>query len=426
MRVISTRNAPKNRSPRTLLAASGALAVLAIAVTGCGGGVPSNSVAKVGDELITKKEFNHWLNAAAKGQAQQTGSTAAVSIPDPPDFKKCIAAKQKTPVPKGTPKPKEADLKKQCSQEFDALKTQVMQFLISAEWIQQEADKRGIKVSDKEVQTEFNDQKKQSFPKEADYQKFLKSSGQTEADLLFRVKLDVLSNKVREKVVAGKDKVSDAEIQAYYNKNKSRFAQPETRDLNVVLTEKEPEAKKALAELKSGKSFKEVSKKYSIDQASKSQGGKLPGRRQGPAGEGARRRGLQRRQGQDRRPGQDAVRLLRLPGQQDHGGHAAVARGLQGVDPGPAEVGEAAEGPGRVRQGLPEELHEEDRLRRRLQGRAVQERQEGPDDDGRSGAAGAAPGAAPQGAAPQGQPAPGQPQTAPQTPQTSTAPTTTP
>jgi foldase protein PrsA len=276
MRVISTRNAPKNRSPRTLLATSGALVAVAIAVTGCGGGIPSNSVAKVGSELITKKEFNHWLNAAARGQAQQTGSTAAVSIPDPPDFKKCIAGKQKTPVPKGTPKPKEADLKKQCQQEYDALKTQVMQFLISAEWIQQEADKRGIKVSDKDVRTEFTNQKKQSFPKEADYQKFLKSSGQTEADLLFRVKLDVLSNKVREKVVAGKDKVSDAEVQAYYNKNKSRFAQPETRDLNVVLTEKQPDAKKALAELKSGKSFKVVSKKYSIDQASKSQGGKLP------------------------------------------------------------------------------------------------------------------------------------------------------
>ena len=90
------------------------------------------------------------------------------------------------------------------------------------------------------------------------------------------MKLDVLSNKVREKVVAGKDKVSDAEIQAYYNKNKSRFSQPETRDLTVVLTEKEDTANKALAELKSGKSFKEVSKKYSIDQASKSQGGKLP------------------------------------------------------------------------------------------------------------------------------------------------------
>ncbi len=260
---------------RAALAAS-ALLVLAIVVASCGGGVPQNGVATVGDEVITKKEYNHWLTAAAKGQAAQAGPGGSASVPDAPEFTKCIASKKKTPVPKGTPKPKDEDLKKQCEQEYDALRQQVMQFLISAEWIQQEADARGIKSSDKEVQKEFQDQKKQSFPKEKDYQEFLKTSGQTEEDLLFRVKLDVLSNQVREKIVEGKDKVSDKEITDYYNKNKTRFATPETRDLNVVLTEKEGDAKKAQAELEDGKSFKEVAKKYSIDEASKSQGGKLP------------------------------------------------------------------------------------------------------------------------------------------------------
>ena len=265
--------------PRVLRAAlvAAALLALAVAVASCGGGVPSNGVATVGDEVITKNEFNHWLNAAAKGQAAQTSPTGgATSVPDAPDFKKCIAGKKKTPTPKGTPKPKDADLKKQCSQEYDSLRSSVMQFLISAEWIQQEADARAIKITDQEVQKEFQDQKKQSFPKDKDYQQFLKTSGQSEQDLLFRVKLDVLSNRVREKITEGKDKVSDQEITAYYNKNKARFATPETRDLNVVLTEKEGPAKKALAALKGGQSFKTVAKKYSIDEASKSQGGKLP------------------------------------------------------------------------------------------------------------------------------------------------------
>src|SRR4051812_5244277 len=271
---LSTRIATQSHARRAI-AASALLSLLALVVASCGGGVPQNGVATVGDEVITKKEYNHWLTAAAKGQAAQAPGGAA-SVPDSPEFKKCIAAKKKTPVPKGTPKPKDADLKKQCEQEYDALRTQVMQFLISAEWIQQEADARGIKASDKEVQKEFQDQKKQSFPKDKDYQEFLKSSGQTEEDLLFRVKLDVLSNQVREKITEGKDKVSDQEITDYYNKNKSRFATPETRDLSVVLTEKEADAKKAQAELKDGKSFKEVAKKYSIDEASKSQGGKLP------------------------------------------------------------------------------------------------------------------------------------------------------
>jgi foldase protein PrsA len=152
-----------------------------------------------------------------------------------------------------------------------------MQFLISAEWIQQEASKRGVKVKDAEVKKQFQDQKKQSFPKDADYQKFLKSSGMTEADLLFRVRLDVISNEVRQKIIKGKGAVSDKQISAYYDKNKKRFAQPERRDLLVVLTRTKAKADASKAALDSGQKFKAVAKKFSIDEASKAQGGKLPG-----------------------------------------------------------------------------------------------------------------------------------------------------
>ena len=110
-------------------------------------------------------------------------------------------------------KPTDAQLKDQCEQEFDSLKQQVMQFLISAEWIQQEADSRDIEVTDEEVQKQFEDQKNQSFPNEKDYQQFLETSGQTEEDLLFRVKLDVLSNKVREEIIEGKGDISDEDIE---------------------------------------------------------------------------------------------------------------------------------------------------------------------------------------------------------------------
>ena len=66
-------------------------------------------------------------------------------------------------------------------------------------------------MSDKDVQKEFQKQKKQSFPREADYQSFLKSSGMSQTDILLRVKLDLLSNKIRNKVTKGKSKVTDAQ-----------------------------------------------------------------------------------------------------------------------------------------------------------------------------------------------------------------------
>jgi foldase protein PrsA len=256
----------------SLLAAGAALPVL---VAGCGNDVPSGAVAKVDDTVIKKEEFDHWLQAAAQGQ-QPPGAGGEIVLPDPPDFAECIDAKKKQPAPPGAQKPTDDQLKSQCQQEFDSLKQQVMQFLISAEWIEQEADARDIEVSDEEVQKQFEDQKKQSFPNDKQYQQFLKTSGQTEEDLLFRVKLDVLSTKVRDEIINDVDEVNDDDISKYYDDNKERFAQPERRDLNVVLTKTEDKANKAKQAIESGQSFKDVAKEFSIDEASKSQGGKLP------------------------------------------------------------------------------------------------------------------------------------------------------
>jgi foldase protein PrsA len=238
--------------------------------------VPGNSVVRVDDSTIKTSTFDHWLRIAALS-SQQPGSTAKPSVPDPPDFPKCVAAKQKSaPKPaKGQPKPTDATFKSQCQQEYDGLKQQVLQFLISSEWIQGEAESQGVKVSDAEVDKQFETTRKQSFPKPADFDKFLKTSGMTLEDIKFRVRLDALSNALRKKITQGKDKVSDQQISDYYAKNKARFAQPERRDLRIVLTKTEDKARAAQAALQGGQSFKSVAKQYSIDQASKNQGGVL-------------------------------------------------------------------------------------------------------------------------------------------------------
>jgi foldase protein PrsA len=255
-----------------LLLPLAALAVGVAVFAGCGNDVPAGAVAKVGDATITQDEFDKWLNTAAKGNAQ--GEAAAV--PDPPDYTKCVAAKSKTPVPKGQKQPSEDALKKQCKTEYDALKREVMQFLIQAEWVQQEAADQNIKVTDAQIKKSFEDQKKQAFPNPKQYKQFLATSGMTEEDILFRVKLDQLQQKLTQKVTEDAKKVSDEDLSAYYEKNKKRFAQPERRDLRVVLTKTEAKAKAAQQALESGQPFKKVVKQYSIDEASKSQAGLLP------------------------------------------------------------------------------------------------------------------------------------------------------
>jgi len=262
--------------------ALGAFFVLPVALAACGGSVPADSVATVNGMTIQKDTFNHWMKVAAVSTAAQQNPSATspkASVPDAPDFKQCIAEKrQTTPAPaKGQPQVTDAQLKTQCQQQYDTLKSSVMSFLIRSTWLDAEASKEKVSVSDKEVQKSIDAAKKQAFPNPADFQKYLARSGLTEADVFFQQRSQLLQQKITQRVTKGKDKVSEAQAQAYYNKNKQQFATPEKRDLRIVLTKDKATAEKAKRALESGQSWKTIAKKYSIDQASKNNGGLLPG-----------------------------------------------------------------------------------------------------------------------------------------------------
>lgn len=163
--------------------------------------IPNNAVVSVDGESITKDTFNHWMMVTAV--SSQAATTGKPVVPDPPDYTACIAhleATQPKPV-KGAPKPTEAQLKTQCKAQYKSLQSQVLSFLILSKWILGEASSLGVKVSDKEVKKQFDKLKTQQFPKPAEFQKFLSTSGQTVSDLLLRAKLNLLSSKIQQKVI---------------------------------------------------------------------------------------------------------------------------------------------------------------------------------------------------------------------------------
>jgi foldase protein PrsA len=268
-----------NRSTRFLVPA--AVIAASVSIAGCGG-VPSDDVAKIDGQTISKETFDRWVTVAAASSAAQD-PTAKAAVPDPPNFTKCIAAKRKdAPKPvKGQPEQTDADFKKQCEDAYETLKTQVMQFLIRSEWLELQAKELGIEIPDAKIKAEFAKARKQAFPDNKAYAEFLQNSGQTEADLLFRQRSQLLEQRITEQVNKSSKNVSQDEIDAYYEKNKAQFVQPATRDLNVVLTKDEATAEKAKAALESGDSWATVAKEYSIDPASKKNGGKLPAVAQG-------------------------------------------------------------------------------------------------------------------------------------------------
>jgi foldase protein PrsA len=235
---------------------------------------------QVNGSPISKATVDHWIGVASASSAASTAATKSKPVvPEPPAYTACIAHLQAIePKPaKGQTAKTPTALKTECEQQYKAAQQQVLGFLIAVDWIFNEAETMGIKVTDKEVVKHFNELKKAQFPTEAKFQEFLASTGETVSDLLLRIKQSMLEKKIQEKVTKSHKNVSEAEVAKYYNEHKSTYGQPEKRDLRIVLTKTEAAAKEAKSEIESGKSFASVAKSKSIDPTSKNSGGELPG-----------------------------------------------------------------------------------------------------------------------------------------------------
>jgi parvulin-like peptidyl-prolyl isomerase len=139
--------------------------------------------------------------------------------------------------------------------------------LLNSAWIFGEAEELGIKVTQKEVETELAKVKKESFKTEKAFQEFLKESHFTEEDVNERLELQILSTKIQEKITGETPPPTEAELESYYEAEKAKqFTKPATRDVRVVVNENKKEveaAQKALEADNSAASWKKVTKKYS-------------------------------------------------------------------------------------------------------------------------------------------------------------------
>jgi len=258
-----------------------ALALTAIALAACGNAVPGNSVAAVEDEgPITRKQFDRWFQIAA-ASLQPPGAEGEPAVPRPPDFAECIQARREMmPEPAEGQQPQSDDaLRQTCQQEYDALRDEVLQFLITASWIEGEAEEQEVEVSAEEVNARFAEERDASFEEEADYREFLEQYGYAEDDLRSRVRLSLLQQKLIDKVTEGTkpEQISNEDVRRYFRENQQQFATPEARDLRLVLTEEEGQAQEAKEALESGRSWTDVAEEFSIDEQTAAEGGVLTG-----------------------------------------------------------------------------------------------------------------------------------------------------
>ena len=181
-------------------------------------------------------------------------------------------------------------------EQYEALREGAITTLIENIWLQSLGAEEGINVTAKEIEEEEEKLIKKSFEgNEKKFNEFLKTSGYTEQDVNERLKVQVISAKLAKPLEeeAADAKPSSSEISDAYEAEKStRFTQPETRDIRILINKdkkKVEEGKAALEKDDSAKSWKTVIKKYAESPATASTGGLQPGVTEeqyaGPVGE---------------------------------------------------------------------------------------------------------------------------------------------
>jgi Raf kinase inhibitor-like YbhB/YbcL family protein len=128
-------------------------------------------VAKVSTTPITKASFAHWM-AVTAALAKSHGTTMSRS----------------------------------------AVKDQVLGFLITSQWVIGEADHLGVGVSEADERARLKQITAKQFPKAAELKQYLASAGESEADLLRRIKIELLEAKISQKVTAGKTATTEIHV----------------------------------------------------------------------------------------------------------------------------------------------------------------------------------------------------------------------
>ncbi len=228
----------------SLVPLSLAVALLAAA---CGGGgttakLGSGDVAVVGGQSVTKDDLASFFVRAQKSYA---------------------ANKQTFPKP-GT-------------QAYEAVKSQLVTYLVERAEYVQKAEELGIHVTDKQVNDAIEQTKKTQFGgSEKKYEQSLKTQGLTLDEAKKDQKVRLAAQALYAKLT-GNVKVTDKQISDYYNANKASYKQAESRDIRHILVNSKTLADKLHAQLVAGseKNFAALAKKYSKDPGSAANGGKL-------------------------------------------------------------------------------------------------------------------------------------------------------
>jgi foldase protein PrsA len=146
---------------------------------------------------------------------------------------------------------------------------QVLSQMVQQQLIDQYARDKKVEVSQAEIDKKENETKARMQP--GQFEQILKQQSLTEQDVQNIFKQQI----VLEKSVASQVHVSDSDVKAYFDKNRTLFDTPAQVRARHILVADQAKAKDVMAKLKAGGSWDALAKQYSTDPSSKDKGGEL-------------------------------------------------------------------------------------------------------------------------------------------------------
>jgi hypothetical protein len=153
-------------------------------------------------------------------------------------------------------------------------RARVLEFLITSQWTIGEASRLGVPVSDAEARhqlarfryAQIEGLRYERFPHEAQLKRALAGRGETAADQVWLMKLNMLAARIEQKRLAeAEHDVTTAQLASYYRAHEPRFVAPERRDFEILMTGSRSATLHARREIEAGKPFLSVARRVSND-----------------------------------------------------------------------------------------------------------------------------------------------------------------
>lgn len=142
--------------------------------------------------------------------------------------------------------------------------------LISDKIIDLELKKKGLEVTEKDIDTELQAMIVE-YGGEESFNQALASYGYTASDIKKNIKMNLSATKL----VGADVVITDADLKTYFDENKVSFDVPEQVKASHILVADEAKAKEVKAKLSAGGDFAALAKEYSTDTSNKDLGGDL-------------------------------------------------------------------------------------------------------------------------------------------------------